>query len=108
VGLISAPGGTGNPAPPGSTPASRQFQAEPRGDARVFCAVGGHAAGRLGAALSRRRALNVLVRVAGYFIDMRASLAHGPQGHPPSALGPPNGGLFFLRFSFAAGRRGFL
>jgi hypothetical protein len=36
VGLISAPGDAGNPTPPGSTPALPQFQADPKGDARIF------------------------------------------------------------------------
>src|ERR1700688_1820676 len=65
------------PAPRASTPASRQFQAEPRADARIFCAVPGRAAGRAGV-------LNLLVRVVAHSADMRAVVRAARKGILPS------------------------
>src|SRR5439155_4375096 len=88
-GLISAA------AQAGSTPAARQFQAEPRGDARIFCAIGGRTPSRPRTTLPRLPAINVLVRGCRVFCRHAQLIARRPSGHPPSALGPPIGGPFF-------------
>src|SRR5271154_4570064 len=77
--------------PPGSTPASRQFQAEPRGDARIFCAIGGAAV-----------ALKGSLRILG-ILYARALLRIARLGILPSLGAANSRPLFFCGSSFAAG-----
>jgi len=86
VGLISAVLVCRKPARPDGTPASLQFQAEPRGDARIFC--------RRGIALDEARpwrfgapSLLTFSRDMAIRVDpMRPFAGARPHGHPPLSL----------------------
>src|SRR5271154_5504056 len=79
--------------PPGSPPASRQFQAEPRGDARIFYAIGGTAV-----------ALKGSLRILSIFYAC-ALLRVARLGILPSLEAAHSRPLFFCGLSFAAGRK---
>src|SRR5438045_4797174 len=88
---------------PDGTPASAQFQAEPRSDARIFCRrTVGAARTRLwrviGAGL-----LTFSRRLPHSLGDTRPFAGARPHGHPPLSLRPRYRGLFFC--SQAALRR---
>jgi hypothetical protein len=55
--------------PPGNTPASHQFQAEPHGDARIFCGI----------VQDRLKA-----RIEGLLDQLNARIATGPKGEKPA------------------------
>ncbi len=79
---------------PDGTPASLQFQAEPRGDARIFCRRAVRAPAARPPSDHPRGLLTFSTDLPASVCDTRPFAGARPHGHPPLSLRPPYGGLF--------------
>ena len=101
MGLISAVlPDTGGPAWPDGTPASSQFQAEPRGDARIFSPRAATANEFNRGTPGGPGRLTFSTDLPASLVSMRPFAGVARMGILPSASRPPFGGLFFIQLGW--------